>query len=219
MADELSVEQMRLALGSDPAATDDQVRAEYARLIAGWSSASEASAQPAVDLEDVKRHLRVDGDDEDVEIEIYRDAAIGWVEEYTGRSLTRQSFTWTGASFRRADWLPRRPVRAIETVAYLDGRGVPSRMLAGWRFTENGLAVAVGGAWPVAASSSDAVTISYEAGYDDTVPLPKALKVAVLMMAGHFYRNREAAAAAVSVTEVPFGVLELCRPFRQPVLG
>lgn len=213
MADVLSVEQMRLALGSDPADTDDQVRAEYARLTASWASASDADAQPAVDLEDVKRHLRVDGDDEDVEIEIYRDAAIGWVEEYTGRALTRQSFTWTGASFRRGDWLPRRPVRAIEAVAYLDGRGIPNRMLAGWRFTENGLAVAVGGGWPSVASSPDAVSISYEAGYDDALRLPAPLRTAVIMMAAHLYTHRDASA------EPPATVTVLCSPYRQPVVG
>lgn len=45
-------------------------------------------------------------------------------------------------------------------------------------------------------------------------PLPAAIRMAVLMLAGHFYENREASLVGVTAGEVPFGVRDLVAPYR-----
>ncbi|WP_187970060.1 head-tail connector protein [Aquibium microcysteis] len=48
----------------------------------------------------------------------------------------------------------------------------------------------------------------------DLDPVPDAVRMAVLMLAGHFYENREASLVGVTAAELPFGVVDLIRPFR-----
>jgi uncharacterized phiE125 gp8 family phage protein len=210
MADTMPVDQMRLALGSAPDATDDDVRAAYAALTAGWATAT-TTAQSAVDLDDLKQHLRIDGDDEDGLLAIYAAAGEAAVESHCGRALTRRIFTWSGPSFDRIGSLPRRPVRAIDVVSYWTPAGIEAVLPVGsWRQTADGI---VGAGWPAVAQFDGSVTVTYEAGYDDDLPLPAALKNAALMMAAFLYRNRDAG------DEMPAAVAMLCRPFRRVVMA
>lgn len=50
--------------------------------------------------------------------------------------------------------------------------------------------------------------------FADLDPVPDAVRMAVLMLAGHFYENREATLVGVTAAELPFGVIDLIRPFR-----
>jgi len=179
-------------------------------LIAGWATAA-TTAHSAVDLDDLKQHLKIDGDDEDGILAIYAAAGEEAVENHTRHALTRRSFTWAGPSFRRIGCLPRRPVRAIDVVSYWTPAGQEAALSAdGWRMTADGI---VGAPWPAVARGDGAVTVTYEAGYDDELPLPPALKNAALMMAGFLYRNRDAG------DEMPAAVVMLCRPFRRVVMA
>ncbi len=45
-------------------------------------------------------------------------------------------------------------------------------------------------------------------------PVPAALQEAVLLLAAHLYENREATVVGSTASELPFGVLDLIRPFR-----
>lgn len=45
-------------------------------------------------------------------------------------------------------------------------------------------------------------------------PLPAALREAVLQLAAHLFANREAVLVGVSASEMPFGVIDLIRPWR-----
>ncbi len=44
--------------------------------------------------------------------------------------------------------------------------------------------------------------------------VPAALVEAALQLAAHLYENREATLVGVSAAELPFGVVDLIRPFR-----
>jgi uncharacterized phage protein (predicted DNA packaging) len=46
-------------------------------------------------------------------------------------------------------------------------------------------------------------------------PLPATLDEAVLQLAAHWYENREAVLVGASAAEIPFGVRDLIRPYRE----
>jgi uncharacterized phiE125 gp8 family phage protein len=176
-------------------------------------------------LAEARQHLRLDAVDpevptdpevelENTEIRAFRDAAIDWIETYTGRALQRRAFRWTGAGFKRAGTLPMRPVRLVTGVAYLAKGGVVALDQADYRIAGDGIVAAVADRWPVTQEIADAVRVEFEAGYDDEMPCPPALLVAIKMLLAHFYRNRGATTAGVTVAEVPFGAVALCGPYR-----
>ena len=45
-------------------------------------------------------------------------------------------------------------------------------------------------------------------------PVPDALKEAVRQLAGHLYANREASLVGITVSQLPFGLLDLLAPYR-----
>ncbi|RCW85436.1 head-tail connector protein [Phyllobacterium bourgognense] len=47
----------------------------------------------------------------------------------------------------------------------------------------------------------------------DTVPAD--LKEGVLLLAGHLYENREATLVGIDAHELPFGLLDMIRPYRE----
>lgn len=46
----------------------------------------------------------------------------------------------------------------------------------------------------------------------DEAPAP--LKLAVMLLAAHYYENREATIAGIGINPVPFGYLDLCAGYR-----
>lgn len=48
---------------------------------------------------------------------------------------------------------------------------------------------------------------------------PADVEHAVLMLAGHFYENREATLVGVSITEIPLGVADIVRNHRRYTFG
>jgi hypothetical protein len=48
-------------------------------------------------------------------------------------------------------------------------------------------------------------------------PIPDAITMAVFMLAGHLWENREATLVGISAEQVPFGVLDLIAPYREYV--
>lgn len=46
-------------------------------------------------------------------------------------------------------------------------------------------------------------------------PIPATLTEAVLQLAAHWYEQREAVLIGIGANEVPFGVRELIRPYRE----
>lgn len=67
-----------------------------------------------------------------------------------------------------------------------------------------------------AASFEHSARIVFRAGFGSTASdVPADLKLALRMLVGHWYRNREAVGAAEG--EVGFGLRNLCRPYRTAV--
>lgn len=67
-------------------------------------------------------------------------------------------------------------------------------------------------------AAAEAFATSY-CGETFTDPLPAAVEQAVLMLAAHWYENREAAVVGATASTIPFGVHQLLSPHRVQVTG
>ena len=151
-----------------------------------------------------KQHLRILHDEEDTLISSYMAAAVAWVENYTGKFLTRKEATQVEAEFGSFLTLFYGPSPATLSIAYTDaddaGQTIPDAKIVRDR-------VYPGSTWPTIADDTP-ITLTYQAGYEAT---PADLDHAVLLLVGEYYDNREAGEAATAVTAA---VESLCRPYR-----
>ena len=169
-----------------------------------------------------KEHLRVDGDDEDDLIGALRDASVDFVERFCEIKLRPTSgLIW------RADRFPSRPSAALRlslapvseilAISWHDTHGSSVEGdPAGFRLTARGdVLPAIGGAWP--SSVGGEIAIEFQAGYADG-GVPPSLISAIRLFLGHLYKNREAVTDRGAEAEVPFGVRQLCAPFRRVLI-
>ena len=173
-----------------------------------------------VTRDQAKLHLRVDGDDDDTLIDAFIDAATAHIDGpdgWLGRAIGEQTleagldgFIYDPIS------LPYPPVIAVTGIVYDDTTGV-ERVLdpAIYEIRDGVIGTAWGKSWPSTRAyrgSSRSVRIRYRAGYET---VPAAIVVAILLMVGDMYRNRETAGSGV-LSKVPMSVSAdaLLQPFR-----
>jgi uncharacterized phiE125 gp8 family phage protein len=78
-----------------------------------------------IDLDIVKKHLRVDFADDDILLDTYILAAIEWAENATDRTIFARTHTWILSDFERCASgmirLPRGKVQAVSSIIYTAG--------------------------------------------------------------------------------------------------
>ncbi len=188
-----------------------------------------------ISLDEAKRHLRVDHDDEDALIAGMVAAATrhlaspqGWL----GRSIGVQTLELRMCSFDaqcRGDMitLPFPPIVEVVSVTYADTEGVDQTVAdTDWRIVgDRFLAPVYQGRWPAARLDHESVRIRYRAGYADAEPegggdpvrtVPEEIIAAILLHVGVLYENREAVAAGAAFSAIPpgFSAEALVWPFR-----
>jgi len=177
-----------------------------AALAPGWREA-------VLPLAQAKVHLRVDGDEEDDLIGSYREAALTHIERHCAVSLVPRSFVLTINSFGAPIMLPVGPNAAIQSVGYLDTATPGS--FADWRLAGQAIVPKPGYDWP---RVTGPVTIAFTAGYADVANDEPGLLQAALLLIGHFYAHREAAATGTISSALPLAVPMLLDDVRLPRL-
>lgn len=143
-------------------------------------------------ITDARVHQRLTASDtyHDDAIEAARDAAIGWVEGYAGRSLQERDFLWTANQFEPVISLPIGPVTSA-TIAYYDGDGTDLTIdVADYYLGTDKLTPAINAAWPFADGRPGGVRITITAGYALAVDIPPHLLAAVKLAMTAFFENR-----------------------------
>lgn len=180
------------------------------------------SAAAPVSFADLKSHCRVDGDAENGLLQLYLDAAISRIDGPSGigRCMVTQSWVLSLDEFPSggAVNLALGPVSSVTSVTYRDADGAmqtvsPVDYVLDATEWEAWVKPAYGKSWPSVQKTAGAVLIEFVAG-SDPGEVPALLKAAVLLLAGHFYANREAVNVGNIVTEMPLGVSDILESYR-----
>lgn len=161
-----------------------------------------------------KQHCRIETADSDAILQGYIAAARLRVEAFTRLKLVSQTVQVRFSGFSYGLRIPTAPVQAVTAVQYLDAAGVPQVVdPANYRVDQSGalarLIPATGFAWPVTLNEPDTVYVTCEVGYGAASDVPAHFVVAMQLLVGHYYENREATLVGFSAEELPFGVKDI----------
>lgn len=168
-------------------------------------------------LAEVKRHLRVDFDDDDAYIESLMSAVEAYLDGKNGvigKALVTQSWS---LSMTRPDGtvgLPLGPVQSITLIDYFDTGGVSQSLAVSdfYLYASEDRALLepkAGTAWPAMEQRKDALSITYVAGFGGREAVPENIRAAGHLLIGHYYENREAVNVGNIVNELPLSVQNL----------
>jgi len=178
------------------------------------------SAAP-VSLDDVKRHIRDCFDDDDQLLQGLIDGAVSHFDGYAGilgRALVTQTWRQDFAAFSHCMRLPLGPLSGVPVITYFDADGI-SRTVPDTIYSAHTdargpfIALRSGQSWPATASRLDAVSVEFACG-EAADKVPPAIKVALMLLVAHWYRNPEVVGDGGNV-ELPFAVSALITPRRR----
>ena len=189
---------------------------------------------------EVKRHLRVDFDDDDDVIADMIAVAVGQLDPAAGgqlgRALRPQQWELRLAGFTDHDChhpryhagaiaLPFPPLISIDSFTYDDAAGferalvenVDFRILGVGARHKQAVVPVFGRHWPTARSAEESVRIRFMAGYpleNDALPAP--IKAWLKLQIGALYENREGFSVGTreAVAELPDHIQQMITPYR-----
>lgn len=171
-------------------------------------------------LAECKAHLSLEPDETEFDdlIEVFRDAAVEFVERFCSVKLgPTEGMTWSAQGLPSAACatvsLGVWPVTSIDEVAWLDSDGAEvDGDPADYRVTVKGvMRPVIGGQWPSGVGGD--VVVTFSAGFAAS-EAPRSLLQAARMFMAHLFENRAAVITGVISGEIPLGVKSLCVPFR-----
>ncbi|MBA3576189.1 MAG: phage head-tail connector protein [Sphingomonas sp.] len=173
-------------------------------------------------LVEAKLHLGVTSADDDDLISTFIKAATGYLDGYSGilgRCLITQTWELTLDRFPSSEVkIPIGPLQSIVSVKYDDADGIEQTVAPADYDADivsaDGWVLPIDVAWPSTYDAVNAVRIRFVAGYGAAADVPAPLKVAILLMVGHWYANREAVGVG-SLAELPMGAAALLAPYRR----
>jgi uncharacterized phiE125 gp8 family phage protein len=153
-------------------------------------------ARAPVTMAEVKDHLRVAHDDDDIKISQFIRAATSYLDGrlgVLGRCLITQTWEITFDAFPPGEIeLPLPPVQSVTSVSYVNPAGTTSTVSANDYTVDTASATArivPKTDWPDTAATVNAVTIRFVTGTEPE-SVPEALKDAVLVLVAARYNDR-----------------------------
>lgn len=174
--------------------------------------------QSPVTLDEAKDHLRVVTTDEDQYINALCLAATDFAEKFQNRTFVSRPRTMVLDAFPTVIRPPYPPLVSVTTLNYVDSDGATQTLSSSnYRvdaITEPGrITVAYNLSWPDIRSVTNAVTITYVAGYGKAAAVPDDVKAAIKLIVGHLYEHRESV-SEITLNEVPGSAKSLLWPNR-----
>ncbi|SJN11560.1 Phage protein [Halomonas citrativorans] len=162
--------------------------------------------------------------DEDAITQGLIDGAYDYAEHHTQRIFVPRTKTQVLDGFppgSNAIELPWAPVAAIESLDYINPEGIEQSLDADALRLDTRpiyplLAPQWGTHWPSTTHEPECITITATAGAEET---PHGVEVAILLLIGHWYENRESVVIGTITSAVPMGVDMLLAPYRIHAVG
>ncbi|RWO20666.1 head-tail connector protein [Mesorhizobium sp.] len=185
-------------------------------------------ATPVVSLAEIKRHVRVENSDDDSYLESLVSAATGMVDGadgWLGRALITQTWDYALDLFpcQRSGSIavlpiPLAPLVSVTSVAYTaaDGTDTPLATFRTFNATSSQPAYivpAIDETWPLTKCEPESVRIRFVAGYGAAGAVPAGIKHAIMLIAGHWYENREDVGDR-ALAKMPMASEALLMPYR-----
>lgn len=163
------------------------------------------AGSPALSNEEVKDHLRIEHDADDLLIDQLVAVAAERFERETNRALVETTYQWEIPRFpfgREPITLPRSPLIAVESIEYYKPgetslTTVQASTYSAWTAIEPPeIRLAEGASWPNERTDPwPAVRVTFRAGYETAEAVPALAKQAMKMLIGGLYDVREEVSA------------------------
>jgi uncharacterized phiE125 gp8 family phage protein len=183
---------------------------------------TDVTAEP-VTLAALKGHLRVETPDDDGLISGLGIAARKLVEEYTGRRLMPRTERLLLDFFPkcRQIMIPASPISSVTAVTYWDDADNasvfdPANYIVDVQGPIGMIVLKYGAVWPILGSNRRPVNVAgvdFVSGYASAAAVPEPLTLAIKMLTGHLYENREAS-SPLTLQQIPLGLQYLLKPYR-----
>ncbi len=182
--------------------------------MATWVRTVDPTVEPVHEI-DLCNHLRIDSTGGTAELALIT-AAREYIEEAARRALVTQTWKLYLDRWPVVDYiaLPRPPLQSVTSLKYTDKDGTQttwnsSNYLVDTASEPGRLVLAYGASWPnVTLQTVNPIEITYVCGYGANA-VPKRWEQAVLLLAAHWYENREATITGSTQKSIPFGVESL----------
>ncbi|KKL50814.1 hypothetical protein LCGC14_2301730 [marine sediment metagenome] len=179
-----------------------------------WNLTVTTAPAAVFTADDVKKHLRIDEDDEDSLIADYLEAAERQVETELAIGLLAQTLVLRLDCFpARRIRLPRPPLTSVTSITYTDNDGT-SQTLATSEYTANTFTTpgeiveAWGKSWPTTRDIPNAVVVTYVAGYAKPEDVPQMVRHLILMATGDKYWHRERSMVEIVREQEAYAAME-----------
>ncbi len=155
-----------------------------------------APTETPVSLDEVKDHLRIDDDEEDLLIASYIEAATIFAQEYTWSQLCTATFAERWDRFPSVIVPKKCPLLTVTSVAYVDTAGVAQTLTVTTDYVVDiyqkpaRIIPAYTKWWPATRCYVNDVTLTYTAGYGGPDDVPAEVKQAILLKCGQLYAGR-----------------------------
>jgi uncharacterized phiE125 gp8 family phage protein len=192
----------------------------------------EAPADPVITLEEARLHLRVEPvgsppvheEDELITAAISSSTQeLDGVDGWLGRALVTQKWKLVLPGFpdgcgryglirlplTSAAPVTSPPTQLVDSITYVASDGTVTVLdAAAYRvlgeFDPNVVEPTFGTVWPSTRRQSDAVSITYTAGYGAAAAVPASIKSYMLVRIGQLYEHRELVLAGAAIAPVPY---------------
>lgn len=174
-----------------------------------------AAAYEPLTLAEEKEHLRVTSSDEDSYISSLIYMATEFVQNMTARKLITTTYE---LSFEELPedmivTLPKGLVQSITSVKYTDVNAAEQTFSDYYALGNDPCKVVFLSAPATKTDTADVIKIRWVSGYGAAEDVPEVLKVAMKLLVGQFYRNREATASS-NIMALPIGLDRLIEQYR-----
>ena len=197
----------------------------YAFTVLGADALAEAGGGDyPVSLADMKLHLKLETTEEDDHtlITTLISAATAYCQEFQHRSYITQTRVLYYDEFPLMFSVPYPPLISVTSIVYIDTSGDEQTLDSGQYRVDIGnepgrITEAYNCTWPSTRDVTNAVTLTYSAGYGAAADVPDTVKAAIKLLVAHWYEHREAV-SDITVMPLPLAVNNLLYAERTDIL-